>query len=71
VKASGASGGGGGENARVVDLSSEEPNMDGKHVVFNETTGVPLMALCSNWNFMGTIVNIGGKFLAAHARFAC
>jgi hypothetical protein len=30
--------------------------------VFNETTGVPLMALCSNWNFMGTIVNIGGKF---------
>jgi hypothetical protein len=54
-----------------VDLSSEEPNMDGKHVVFNETTGVPLMALCSNWNFMGTIVNIGGKFLAAHARFAC
>jgi hypothetical protein len=30
--------------------------------VFNETTGVPLMALRSNWNFMGTIVNIGGKF---------
>jgi hypothetical protein len=30
--------------------------------VFNETTGVPLTALCSNWNFMGTIVNIGGKF---------
>jgi hypothetical protein len=39
--------------------------------VFNETTGVSLMALCSNWNFMGTIVNIGGKFWAAHARFAC
>jgi hypothetical protein len=31
-------------------------------IVFNETTGVPLTALCSNWNFMGTIVNIGGKF---------
>jgi hypothetical protein len=30
--------------------------------VFNETTGVPLTALCSNWNFMGIIVNIGGKF---------
>jgi hypothetical protein len=30
--------------------------------VFNETTSVPLTALCSNWNFMGTIVNIGGKF---------
>jgi hypothetical protein len=30
--------------------------------VFNETTGVPLMALCSNWNFMGIIVNIGRKF---------
>jgi hypothetical protein len=29
--------------------------------VFNETTGVPLTALCSNWNFMGNIVNIGGK----------
>jgi hypothetical protein len=43
-----------------------------EHVtVFNETTGVPLMALCSNWNFMGTIVNIGGKFWAARARFAC
>jgi hypothetical protein len=27
--------------------------------VFNETTGMPLTALCSNWNFMGTIVNIG------------
>jgi hypothetical protein len=38
--------------------------------VFNETTGVPLMALCSNWNFMGTIVNIVGKFWAARARFA-
>jgi hypothetical protein len=37
--------------------------------VFNETTGVPLTALCSNWNFMGTIVNRGGKFLAARARF--
>jgi hypothetical protein len=30
--------------------------------VFNETTGMPLMALCDNWNVMGTIVNIGGKF---------
>jgi hypothetical protein len=30
--------------------------------MFNETTGVLLTALCSNWNFMGTIVNIGGKF---------
>jgi hypothetical protein len=30
--------------------------------VFNETTSVPLTALCSNRNFMGTIVNIGGKF---------
>jgi hypothetical protein len=39
--------------------------------VFNETTGVPLTALCSNWNFMGTIVNIGGKFWAARTRFAC
>jgi hypothetical protein len=39
--------------------------------VFNETTVVPLMALCSNWNFLGTIVNIGGKFWAARARFAC
>jgi hypothetical protein len=39
--------------------------------VFNETTDVPLTALCSNWNFMGTIVNIGGKFWAACARFAC
>jgi hypothetical protein len=39
--------------------------------MFNETTGVPLTALCSNWNFMGTIVNIGGKFWAARARFAC
>jgi hypothetical protein len=38
--------------------------------VFNETTGVPLTALCSNWNFMGTILNIGGKFWAARARFA-
>jgi hypothetical protein len=40
-------------------------------IVFNKTTGVPLTALCSNWNFMGTIVNIGGKFWAACARFAC
>jgi hypothetical protein len=40
-------------------------------IVFDETTGVPLTALCSNWNFMGTIVNIGGKFWAARARFAC
>jgi hypothetical protein len=39
--------------------------------MFNETTCVPLTALCSNWNFMGTIVNIGGKFWAARARFAC
>jgi hypothetical protein len=38
--------------------------------VFNETTGVPLTALCNNWNFMGTIVNIGGKFWAARTRFA-
>jgi hypothetical protein len=30
--------------------------------VFNETTGVPLMALCNNWNSMGIIVNIRGKF---------
>jgi hypothetical protein len=29
VKASRATGGGGGENAGVVDLSSEEPNMNG------------------------------------------
>jgi hypothetical protein len=39
--------------------------------MFNETTVVPLTALCSNWNFMGTIVNIGGKFWAARAWFAC
>jgi hypothetical protein len=39
--------------------------------VFNETTGVPLTALCNNWNFMGTIVNISGKFWAARTRFAC
>jgi hypothetical protein len=39
--------------------------------VFNETTGVPLTALCNNWNFMGTIVNIAGKFWAARAWFAC
>jgi hypothetical protein len=39
--------------------------------VFNETTGVPLTALCRNWNFMGTIVNICGKFWAARTRFAC
>jgi hypothetical protein len=30
--------------------------------VFNETTGMSLMALCSNWNSMGNIVNMGGKF---------
>jgi hypothetical protein len=30
--------------------------------MFNETTGVPLTALCSKWNFMGAIVNIGGNF---------
>jgi hypothetical protein len=29
AKASGASGGGAGENAGVVDLSSKEPNMNG------------------------------------------
>jgi hypothetical protein len=29
VKVSGVTGGGGGENAGVVDLSSEEPNMNG------------------------------------------
>jgi hypothetical protein len=28
VKASGAIGGGGGDNAHIVDLSSEEPNMN-------------------------------------------
>jgi hypothetical protein len=39
--------------------------------VFNETTGVPLTAMCNNWNFMGTIVNVGGKFWAASAWFAC
>jgi hypothetical protein len=38
--------------------------------VFNETTGVPLTALCSIWNFMGIKVNICGKFWAARARFA-
>jgi hypothetical protein len=31
-------------------------------IVFNETNGVPLTTLCSKWNFMGIIVNIGGKF---------
>jgi hypothetical protein len=30
--------------------------------VFNETTSVPLTASGCNWNFMGIIVNIGGKF---------
>jgi hypothetical protein len=40
-----------GESAGVVDMSSEEPN-----------TGMPLMALCCNWNSMGIIVNIGGNF---------
>jgi hypothetical protein len=29
AKASGATGNGGGENAGVVDLSSEDPNMNG------------------------------------------
>jgi hypothetical protein len=29
-------------------------------IVFKETTGVPLTALCCNWNSMGIIVNIGG-----------
>jgi hypothetical protein len=32
TKASGATGGSGGENASVVDLSSEEPNMNGARV---------------------------------------
>jgi hypothetical protein len=31
AKASGATGGGGGENAGLVDLSSEEPNMNSAH----------------------------------------
>jgi hypothetical protein len=31
AKASGATGGGGGDNAGIVDLSSEEPNMNGAH----------------------------------------
>jgi hypothetical protein len=39
--------------------------------VFKETTGVSLTALCCNWISMGIIVNIGGKFWAARARFAC
>jgi hypothetical protein len=39
--------------------------------VFNETTGVPLIAMCNSRNFMGIIVNIGGKFWASHTRFAC
>jgi hypothetical protein len=39
--------------------------------VFYETTAMPFTAPCNNWNFMGTIVNIGGKFWAARARFAC
>jgi hypothetical protein len=30
--------------------------------VFNETTSVPLTALCCNWNSMGIIVNIRGNF---------
>jgi hypothetical protein len=34
AKASGATGGGGGENAGVVDLSSEEPNMNGARNCF-------------------------------------
>jgi hypothetical protein len=29
VKVSGATGGGGGENAGIIDLSSEEPNLNG------------------------------------------
>jgi hypothetical protein len=40
-------------------------------IVFNEITSVPLLALCWNWNSMGIIVNIGGKFWAIRARFAC
>jgi hypothetical protein len=39
--------------------------------VFNENTGLPSTAQCSSWNFMGTIVNIGGKVWAACARFSC
>jgi hypothetical protein len=34
-------------------------------IVFNETTGVPLTALCSNWNFMGTIVNNRWEILSS------
>jgi hypothetical protein len=45
-----------------VDLSSEKPYMTACVTVFNETTGMPLTALCCNWNSMGIIVNIGGKF---------
>jgi hypothetical protein len=39
--------------------------------VFNETTRVPLTALRYNWNSMGIIVNIGGKFWAARTWFIC
>jgi hypothetical protein len=49
----------------VVDLSSEEPNMSPEELrvtVFKEITSVPLMTLWWNWNSMGIIVNIGGKF---------
>jgi hypothetical protein len=49
----------------VVDLSSEEPNMSPEELrvtVFKEITSVPLTTLWWNWNSMGIIVNIGGKF---------
>jgi hypothetical protein len=41
AKASGVTDGSGVENADVVDLSSEEPNMNDTVTMFNETTGVP------------------------------
>jgi hypothetical protein len=60
-----------GENAHVVDCLARSRIWTTRVTVFNETIGVPLTTLCSNWNFMGTIVNIGRKFWAARARFAC
>jgi hypothetical protein len=66
-----ASGSGGGENAGILICLARSRIWMVRIIVFNETTGVPLTALCSNWNFMGTTVNIGGKFWAARARFAC
>jgi hypothetical protein len=41
------SGGGSGESAGVVDLSSEELNMNVRATVLNETTGVPLTAFAA------------------------